>query len=139
MIILDTNVVSELMRLAPAHSVSRWVRGKPATSLYTTAITQAEILVGVMLMPKGKRRDSYEEVAGAILDNEFAGRVMSFDSEAARAFAHIVATRRKLGRPISQPDGQIAAIARSTGCELATRNVRDFEGCGIELLDPWQS
>ena len=138
MIILDTNVVSELMRPKRADSVVRWVASRTATTLCTTTITQAEILHGVMLLPKGKRRDALEEAAQLMFDKDFAGRLAPFDSAAAQAYARIAAARRRAGRPISSFDAQIAGIARSTGCALATRNVSDFEGCGIELFDPWQ-
>jgi predicted nucleic acid-binding protein len=139
MIILDTNVVSEIMRLEPAERVARWLTSRPATSLCTTTITQAEILLGVHLLPRGKRRDELEQEAQEALEQGFAGRLLPFDSEAARAYARIASARRRSGRPISQADAQIAAIARSTGYGLATRNVADFEGCGIELFDPWRS
>jgi predicted nucleic acid-binding protein len=139
MIVLDTNVVSELMRLDPAERVARWLASRPTTSLCTTAITQAEILLGVQLLPKGKRRDAIEQAAQDTFDQDFSGRVFPFDGDAARAYARIVAARRRSGRPISQADAQIAAIARSRDFDLATRNVRDFEDCGIELFDPWNS
>ena len=137
MIVLDTNVVSELMRVEPSESVVRWIAGRPPTALCTTAITQAEIFLGVQLLPKGKRRDVLEETAQEIFDKDFAGRVFPFDSDTAHAYARIISARRRSGRPISQSDAQIAAIARSLGFDLATRNVSDFEGCGIEVFDPW--
>lgn len=137
MIILDTNVVSELMRLEPDEIVVRWLASRPATSLCTTTVTQAEIFLGVHLMPKGKRRDALEQAAQDVFDKDFAGRLLVFDGDAARAYARIAAARRRSGRPISQADAQIAAIARSAGFDLATRNVGDFEGCGIALFDPW--
>ena len=139
MIVLDTNVVSELMQVEPSGNVSRWVASRPATSLCTTAITYAEISLGVELLPKGKRRDTIEQRARVFLDRGFAGRVLSFDGDAALAYARIVAARRRSGRPISQADAQIAAITRTLGYDLATRNVTDFEGCGIDLFDPWRS
>lgn len=138
MIILDTNVVSELMRPQPVDSVARWVADRPSTSLCTTVITQAEILLGVQLLPKGKRRELFEQRAHTLFDKGFPGRILSFDSDAARAYARLAAARRRSGRQISQSDAQIAAIARSLGYDLATRNVSDFEGCGIELIDPWR-
>jgi hypothetical protein len=138
MIILDTNVISELMQVKPAASVARWTEGLPWNSLCTTAVTQAEILLGVSLLPRGRRRDLLEEGARMMFDEVFSGRVFSFDGDAARAYARIVTARRRAGRPIAQLDAQIAAIASSTGCDLATRNTGDFEGCGVELYDPWQ-
>jgi toxin FitB len=137
MIILDTNVVSELMRRTPAAAVVRWVDSRPIARLYTTAITQAEILHGLMLLPRGKRRDAIAVAATQMFESDFVGRVLPFGSDAARAYAEIAASRRRSGRPISAFDAQIAAIARSTGAELATRNVDDFGGCGIDVVDPW--
>lgn len=139
MIVLDTNVVSELMRADKAERVVRWIASRSPANLCITTITQAEILLGAQLLPKGKRRDAIEQVAEAIFDKGFAGRVFPFDTEAARAYARIIAARRRAGRATSQADAQIAAIARSRDFGLATRNVRDFEGCGIDLFDPWNS
>jgi predicted nucleic acid-binding protein len=139
MIILDTNVISELMASAPAENVERWVSLAPPTSLYTTCITQAEILFGVRLLAKGKRRDRIELAASAVFDTVFAGRVLPFGSDAARAYARIAAERRRRGKPISVLDAQIAAIARASGARLATRNLADFAGCGIEVVDPWRA
>ncbi len=137
MIVLDTNVVSELMRAAPAPAVVRWVAAQPAPSLYTTSVTQAEVLHGVRLLPAGKRRTAMEAAAEAMFREDFAGRVLPFGSDAARAYARIAAERARLGRPISQFDAQIAAIAHASGAELATRNVADFAKCGVHVVDPW--
>jgi toxin FitB len=137
MIVLDTNVVSELMGPLPAESVVRWIASRTATSLYTTAITQAEILHGVLLLPAGKRRKAFEEAAEAMFDEDFSGRILPFGSDAAPLYAEIAAERRRRGRPISQFDAQIAAISRASGAGLATRNVSDFDHCGIDVLDPW--
>lgn len=137
MIVLDTNVLSELMRERPASSVMRWLGGQSAASLYTTSITQAEILYGVRLLPTGKRRTAFETQAEAMFREDFAGRVLPFGSDAARAFAAIASERKRIGRPIGQSDAQIAAIARSTRASLATRNVSDFEKCGVDVVDPW--
>lgn len=137
MIVLDTNVVSELMRPAPAASVVRWVDALPATSLYTTSVTRAEILFGIALLPKGRRRDAVASAAVAMFDEDFGGRVLDFGRDAALAFASIASARRRAGRPIAGFDAQIAAIARSVGAALATRNVDDFEGTGLEVVDPW--
>lgn len=137
MIVLDTNVISELMKLAPAETVARWIADQPASTLYTTSITQAEILHGVMLLPSGKRRGALEAAADAMFDEDFDGRVLPFGSEAARTYAQISAQRRRSGRPISHFDAQIAAIARSARSPVATRNVVDYEGCGIKVLNPW--
>jgi predicted nucleic acid-binding protein len=138
-IVLDTNVLSEMMRPAPAESVVRWMATQPATSLYTTSITQAEILHGIMLLPAGRRRNALEAAAVAMFDEDFDGRILAFGSDAARPYARIAAERRQAGRPISHFDAQIAAIARSAGAEIATRNVADFGGCGVKLVNPWES
>ena len=139
MIVLDTKVVSELMRRAPAAPVVRWIDGRATGSLYTTAITHAEILHGIQLLPRGKRRDAIAAAASQMFEEDFAGRVLPFASDAASAYAEIAAARRRKGRPISAFDAQIAAITRAAGADLATRNVDDFEGCGIDVIDPWES
>src|SRR6266567_4391736 len=102
MIVLDTNVLSEMMKASPSADVARWLAAQPATSLYTTAVTQAEILHGVMLLPAGRRRGAIEKAAEAMFDEDFAGRVLPFGSDAARLYARIAADRRRAGRPIAQ-------------------------------------
>src|SRR5438128_1186067 len=120
MIILNTNAVSEAMRTTPAPEVLNWLAAQPASGLFTTTITQAEILYGVELLPKGKRRGALQSAAQAMFEEDFAGRILPFDSDAARQFPLIAASRRTSGRPIMQGDAQIAAIARSRGATLAT-------------------
>ncbi len=137
MVVLDTNVVSELMRDAPHADVLAWLDDRPTRELFVTAVTEAEVRTGIAFMPEGKRRRGLAEAADRAFRGLFAGRVLPFDSEAARAYAGVVAARRAAGRPISQADGQIAAISRSRGMALATRNIRDFADMGIELIDPW--
>lgn len=139
MIVLDTNVLSELMRPKPATTVTQWVAAQSAASLFTTTITQAEILHGIMLLPEGRRRNSIDAAADAMFEEDFDGRILPFGSHAAHAYAEIAAGRRRLGRPISQFDAQIAAIAYSTGAGVATRNVADFEECDLQVIDPWQT
>ena len=139
MIVLDTNVLSELMRAAPAQRVVRWVADQSATSLYTTSITQAEVLHGVMLLPAGKRRAAVEAAAEAMFKEVFAGRILGFGSDAAYPYARIAAQRRRAGRPISHFDAQIAAIAHCAGALIATRNIGDFEGCGVRVVNPWDT
>ena len=139
MILLDTNVVSELMKSAPAEAVVGWTAAQPASSLYTTSITQAEIFHGIMLLPSGKRRRAIEDAAQAMFSEEFDGRILAFGSEAALPYARIAADRRRAGRPISGFDAQIAAIARTVGAMIATRNVADFSDCGVEVVNPWDS
>ncbi len=139
MIVLDTNVLSELMRPAPSERVVRWVAAQPATSLYTTSVTQAEILHGIMLLPSGRRRIALESAAEAMFSEDFGGRVLPFGSEAAQPYARIAAERRRAGRPISHFDAQIAAIARSAGAAIATRNVADYDACGVQVINPWET
>ena len=139
MIILDTNVLSELMRPAPTGRVVQWMAAQPAAGLYTTSITQAEILHGLMLLPRGRRRSALEGAATSMFAEEFRDRILGFGSDAAPPYAQIAADRRRAGRPISHFDAQIAAIARFTGAAIATRNVDDFRGCGVTVLDPWNS
>jgi predicted nucleic acid-binding protein len=136
-IVLDTNVLSELMRKAAAPKVLDWAGSQVSASLFTTCVSEAEIFYGLALLPKGKRRLALEGAAGGLFE-DFGGRVLPFDSDAARLFAELAAARKRKGRPISTADAQIAAIVRSRGGRLATRNVDDFEGCGIDLVDPWR-
>jgi predicted nucleic acid-binding protein len=137
MIIVDTNVLSEVIKLSPSPRVVDWWNSHPEDELYLTSITQAEILAGIELLPRGKRRAAIAQAAEATFREDFADRILPFDGEAACEFARIIAARRSLGRPISQPDAQIAAIARNCGAVLATRNTGDFEHCGVKLVNPW--
>ena len=138
MIILDTNVLAELMRPAPSPLVIAWIERWSAAELFTTSITAAEIFYGLELLAKGKRRDSLLAAAEALFAEDFADRIFSFDSDAARLFAKIAARRRALGRPISHADAQIAGIALARGARLATRNVADFADCDIDVVNPWK-
>jgi|ERR1022692_1575919 predicted nucleic acid-binding protein len=137
MIILDTNVLSELMRPKPSPLVVTWAAKQPATELFTTSITEAEIFYGIQLLTKGKRREGLLAAAEAMFAEDFKGRIFGFESDAARVFSTIAAHRRALGRPISHADAQIAAIAQVRGAKLATRNVTDFENCDLAIVDPW--
>jgi toxin FitB len=137
MIVLDTNVLSELMKPTPAAKVGKWMAAQPTPILYTTSITQAEILHGLLLLPGGRRRNALEAAATSMFAEDFAGRILGFGTDAATRYAQIASDRRRAGRPISHFDAQIAAIARSTGAALATRNLGDFEGCGLTVINPW--
>lgn len=137
MILLDTNVLSELVRPEPAAGVLAWLSRQRREAVGTTSITQAEMLVGVGVLPAGRRKQQLEGAVQALFRDDFAGRVFAFDAASALHYAAIAAERRRRGRPISHPDAQIAAIARSHRCELATRNGADFEHCGVALVDPW--
>lgn len=138
MIVLDTNVLSETLRPTPSAGVMAWLRSEPAAALFTTTITEAELLYGVALLPPGRRRQLLTAVVEQIFAEDLAGRILPFDSAAARDYADIAAARRRSGRPISEADAQIAAITRSRGAALATRNVRDFAGCELRVIDPWR-
>lgn len=137
MIILDTNVISELFAKEPSTTVVEWVRHLPVHSVFTTAVTEAEILYGLRLLPEGRRRQQLEDTIQPVFSQDLAGRVLPFDREAADIYARIAVARRKIGKPISQFDAQIAAIAISHGASLATRNVSDFEELPLNVINPW--
>jgi len=137
-IILDTNVVSELMKGDPRPAVFAWASRHPPADLFTTTITMAEVLYGIERLPHGKRRDQLLREAESIFVEDFARRILTFDESSARMFAVVATQRRSQGRPIDEPDAQIAAIARANGATLATRNTDDFEGCGVRLVNPWE-
>ena len=136
-VLLDTNVVSELIRKAPDPAVEAWVAGHPLEKLFFSAVGEAELRYGAAILPAGRRRESLVSEIEAMLRDAFEERVLPFDSEAARVYAEIAAMRRSAGRPVPPADCQIAAIARSRDMAVATRNVRDFEDMDIEVIDPW--
>jgi toxin FitB len=136
-IVIDTNVLSELMKPLPSARVVRWMNERPVSRLFTTTITMPEVLYGVEILPVGKRRIALHHAVETMFGNRFAGRILSFDVDAAHAYAEISAKRRKLGRRIGEMDAQIAAIARSHGAAIATRDIDDFQDCGVQLIDPW--
>lgn len=137
MILLDTNVLSELMRPAPSAAVESWMSSQPVAGIFISAITEAELRYSLALLPEGRRQRRLVAQVEAMLAEDFADRILPFDSPAASAYARIAAVRRLSGRPISQADAQIAAIAASRGASLATRNATDFVDCGIGVVDPW--
>lgn len=137
MILIDTNVVSELMRPVPAPAVLDWFGVEDPSALHLSAVSEAELRRGVAVLPEGRRRDALRAAIDAMVAEDFAGRVLPFDSAAAAAFALVFAKRQAAGRPISFADCQIAATARAHGAAVATRNARDFEGCKIDVLNPW--
>jgi toxin FitB len=137
-ILLDTNVLSEFMRPRPSAGVVSWLDAQSAGEVYTSAISRAEIEVGLMLMSPGKRQEALSQAARAMFDEEFAGRCLPFDEDAARHYARIVSARTRAGRPISVEDAQTAAIALTHRMPLATRNTTDFELIdGLEVVNPW--
>lgn len=137
MILLDTNVVSELMRPAPSEAVLAWFAAQDAADLYLSAIGEAELRRGAAMLPAGKQRDQLMAAIDAMIAEDFAGRILPFDSAAAQAFVLVFLERRAAGRPISFADCQIAATASAQAAAIATRNTADFAGCGIAVIDPW--
>jgi predicted nucleic acid-binding protein len=137
MIVLDTNVLSELMRRRPAPRVVEWVDEQDASALAITAITVAELLYGVARLRDGARKAKLASAVHALVREDFSGTVLPFDVAAAEQYAVLVSEREGQGRPVSTADGQIAAICRHHGAQLATRNVRDFDATGIAVLNPW--
>lgn len=135
--LLDTNVLSELLRADPSPAVLDWFAAQSPEGLFVSAITQAEMTLGARLLPPGKRRTALGKALSEMFDEDFAGRILPFADGTVEAYVEIVCNRRSMGRPIAQFDAQIAAIARQAGARLATRNIRDFEHCGVALVDPW--
>jgi hypothetical protein len=135
-IVVDTNVVSELMKPRPSSVVQAWALDRGRDELRITAITVAEILYGIERLPKGKRRTALRQTAVDVF-SRFADDILAFDAAAATIYAQIVERRDRLGAPISGYDAQIAAICRTHGASLATRNVKDFADLGVDLIDPW--
>ena len=138
MIILDTNVVSELMRPQPSAAIPRSLSKYSANELYTTSITLAEILYGIEVLPAGKRKRDLLAGSERLFRFVLESRILPFDESAAQRFSQIAADRRKRGRPIAELDAQIAAIAQVHGATLVTRNTADFEDCGVRLVNPWE-
>ncbi|OYW58795.1 MAG: VapC toxin family PIN domain ribonuclease [Rhodobacterales bacterium 12-65-15] len=137
MFLIDTNVISELMRATPAPSVLSWFSTQDPSTLYLSAVTEAELRTGIAILPAGQRREGLKAALDATIAEDFEGRILPFDTDAAKTYAEIASMRRAAGRPIADADCQIAAIARASGAIVATRNLRDFEGCGVDLVNPW--
>ncbi len=136
MIVVDTNVISEMLRPAPDASVHAWAFATPSADLFTTSITLAEVRYGIERLPDGRRRDQLSDTAEEVFA-AFESRVLPFDAAATRRYAVIMDRRDRLGRPITAFDAQIASICQAAGASLATRNTRDFTDTGIDLIDPW--
>lgn len=136
MIILDTNVVSELMRPEPAPGVASWVRDRDRRELRMTAITLAEVRYGIARLPDGRRKQVLLTAADEIFA-DFSEQILPVDAAAADHYAVIASSRERAGKPIGGFDALIAAVCRSQGAALATRNASDFDGTGIEIIDPW--
>jgi predicted nucleic acid-binding protein len=136
-IILDTNVISELMRPQPHPAVFAWAAAQPRRTVYTTSVNKGEILFGIAVLPQGRRRNAIAAAAKSVFDEDFAGHVLPFDADAAIYFAELVASRRRAGRPIQTLDAQIAATALVFAADIATRDVSGFSGCGVNVINPW--
>jgi predicted nucleic acid-binding protein len=139
MFVLDTNVVSELMRAAPHPAVFAWVAAQPRTSIYTTSVTRAEILSGIGIMPEGRRRTALSDAASAMFDEDLRGRILAFDAVAADHYAEIVVNRRRAGAPIHTFDALIAATALVASAAVVTRDTGGFARCGLTIINPWQA
>ena len=139
MLLLDTTILSAVMATRPVPEVAAWIAGQPIQDLFTTCISQAEILSGLAIMPEGRRRRDLEAAARAMFEEDFEGRVLPFDMQAAAAYADLFAVRRRAGRPAAPLDLMIASVARSTGARLVTRDTGGFEGCGLTLINPWDA
>ena len=138
MIVLDTNIISEFMTAPPANPVLEWLNAQDVISLYITTISIAEIGFGLYCMPRGKRQRLLGERFEQFVATAFETRILPFDEASARFYGAIKGYRREIGRPLSDLDGQIASIALSRNFAVATRNIRDFEDCGIELINPFE-
>jgi predicted nucleic acid-binding protein len=139
MIVFDTNVVSELMRAMPDERIRTWFAGQRRATLFTTSITKAEILYGIALLPAGRRKAALADAAERMFARVFASRMLAFDAVAATHYAEILMARRRAGKPMETLDAQIAATALAAGATVATRNLADFAGCGLDVIDPWMA
>ena len=138
MILLDTNIISEVMRKQPSDRVLSWLNRESTAELFVSSITIAEICYGLRILPIGQRRKQLETHFEQFIAQGFTGRIIGFDETAARAYAEIMGLCKEKGRPMSLPDGQIAAVAQTNQLVLATRNIRDFAHCGLELINPFE-
>jgi len=139
MFLLDTNVLSEMMRAGPAPAVAAWVAQQAADNLWTASVCQAEIFAGIAIMPDGRRRLGLEAAARAMFLEDFDGRVLPFDTDAAEAYARVFAARRRAGRATATADLMIASIALARDARVVTRNAADFAACGVDIVDPWNA
>jgi toxin FitB len=139
MFVLDTNVISEIISERPDPAVLRWLGKRFDDEYRLTSITAAEMLYGVARMPEGRRKEEREAAIGMVIDVEYSDRILPFDVDAAIEYAGVLVARQRIGRPLTTADAMIAAIAASNGCALVTRNSRDFEGIGLDLVNPWEA
>jgi toxin FitB len=138
MVILDTNVVAEMMKDSPAPMVVAWLNSQDVAALFLTTITIGEIGYGLEILPRGRRRFQLEQGFERVIAEAFSGRILAFDEEAAHYYGVVMGRRRDIGRPLGILDGQIASIARAKGYAVATRNVRHFGDCGVEVVNPFE-
>jgi len=138
-VLLDTNVVSEVMKVAPSALVIQWLNSQDSGSLFISSVTIGEVEYGLRILPDSKRRSDLRDRFETFVSSAFAHRVLDYDEVSARLYSEIMGRRKELGRPLSAPDGQIVSIAKAHGLGVATRNLRDFEQCGVELLNPFSS
>ena len=139
MILLDTNVISEVMRVRPDPSVEAWLNAQPPEELWTASVVIAELISGIDLMPAERKQRQLREALEVMISEDFQDQILSFDLDSARCYGQILYARRRIGRPIREMDAQIAAIARVHGTTLATRNADDFAFCGLNVVNPWAS
>ena len=137
MYLLDTNVLSEIVKEAPDRSVAEWLKACPSDQVFTTVICQSELLYGVRRLPESRRRYRLEAALGSLFSEVLAGRVLTFGEAAAAAYADIRIARERAGQPVAQEDGMIAAIAKTVGATVVTRDETGFAGCGVPVINPW--
>ncbi len=139
MILLDTNVISEIMLPVPSPLVIAWVNAQERSSLYTSEIVRAEILSGVGLLPDGKRKVRLATAVAAFFDDDMTGKILPFDQSCSEAYEDVAVSRRRRGLALGQFDGLIAATAKAHGATLATRNLADFDDLDLDLVNPWEN
>ena len=137
MILLDTNVISEMMRERPDRAVSNWLRANPRKEFWTSSVVIAELISGVDLMPEGRKQEMLREAIEGVIAEDFKGQILKFDVSAARYYGHVLSIRQQIGRPIREMDALIAATALANDAVISTRNTFDSDHCGITLVNPW--
>ncbi len=139
MFVLDTNVISAMMGSQPVPEVAAWIAAQSEELLFTTSVCKAEILTGIGILPEGRRRRVFETAAQAVFASGFEGRVLPFDEKAADLYAELFAARKRAGKPTATTDLMIAAIAHAHGARVVTRDTGGFSGCGLTLINPWET
>jgi hypothetical protein len=135
--VLDTNIISEIMRPKPETRVIKWLNSQQASKLFLSSITLAEIGYGLYILPDGKRKWNLQQRFDQFIKNAFETQIVDFTQDSAQAYAKLMGERKQAGNPMSIPDGQIAAIALANGYAVATRNIKDFKDCGLDLINPF--